>query len=168
MPLPGEAFEMTRQPGEGREVHPLAEDSLLDLLVETLEGLDKSVRGRLLEQFFRIIAQIDLSETQRNEYWERILRRRRELSDHLGKRVSVRNVIGDVLASADFSRVPILVEYDEIKKLQINAATDALTGLYNRRFLQMCSHYLVATTNCVQMTMIPRDSRCSGALRELD
>jgi diguanylate cyclase (GGDEF)-like protein len=134
MPLPGEAFEMTSQPGEARELHSSAEDSLLDLLVETLEGLDKSVRGRLLEQFFRIIAQIDLSETQRNEYWERILRRRRELSDHLGKRVSVRNVIGDVLASADFSRVPILVEYDEFKKLQINAATDALTGLYNRRF----------------------------------
>ena len=32
-----------------------------------------------------------------------------------------------------FLRVPILMEYDDYKKLQINAATDALTGLYNRR-----------------------------------
>ena len=39
----------------------------------------------------------------------------------------------DVLASASFLRVPILIEYDDFKKLQINAATDALTGLYNRR-----------------------------------
>ena len=39
----------------------------------------------------------------------------------------------DVLSAANFLRVPVLIEYDEFKKLQINAATDALTGLYNRR-----------------------------------
>jgi diguanylate cyclase (GGDEF)-like protein len=143
MPLPGEAFEMMPQPGEARELQPSAEDSFLDLLVETLEGLDRSVRGRLLRQFFRTIAQIDLPETQSKEYWERILRRRRELSDHLGKTVSVKAVIVDVLASANFSRIPILVEYEEFKKLQINAATDALTGLYNRRlFDEYCDKEL--------------------------
>ena len=42
----------------------------------------------------------------------------------------------DVLSSTNFLRVPILVEYDELKKLQINAATDALTGLYNRRLFE--------------------------------
>ena len=42
----------------------------------------------------------------------------------------------DVLASTNFLRVPILMEYDEFKKLQINAATDALTGLYNRRLVR--------------------------------
>ena len=68
MPLPGEAFEMMPQPGEARELQPSAEDSFLDLLVETLEGLDRSVRGRLLRQFFRTIAQIDLPETQSKEY----------------------------------------------------------------------------------------------------
>jgi diguanylate cyclase (GGDEF)-like protein len=30
-------------------------------------------------------------------------------------------------------RVPIVLEYDEFKKLQISAVTDPLTGLYNRR-----------------------------------
>ena len=49
----------------------------------------------------------------------------------------------DVLSSMNFLRVPILMEYDEFKKLQINAATDALTGLYNRRlFDEYCDKEL--------------------------
>ena len=121
------------QPGEAFQPQPSAEDSFLDLLIETLEGLDESVRGQFLRQYFRTIAQIDLSEAQSNEYWDRILTRRTELTETLGKRVSLKTAMVDVLASSNFLRVPILMEYDEFKKLQINAATDALTGLYNRR-----------------------------------
>jgi diguanylate cyclase (GGDEF)-like protein len=121
------------QPGEASQPQPLPEDSFLDLLIETLEGLDESVRGQFLRQYFRTIAQIDLSETQSNDYWRRILIRRRELAESLGRPVSLRTAMVDVLASTNFFRVPILMEYDEFKKLQINAATDGLTGLYNRR-----------------------------------
>jgi diguanylate cyclase (GGDEF)-like protein len=121
------------QPGEAVRPLPSAEESFLDLLMETLEGLDESVRGPFLRQFFRNIAQIELSEAQSNEYWARILERRRELMESLGKRVSLKTAIVDVLVSTNFLRVPILMEYDDFKKLQINAATDALTGLYNRR-----------------------------------
>lgn len=121
------------EPGDAFQPQPSAEDSFLDLLVETLDGLDDSVRGQFLRQFFRTIAQIDLTDAQSLEYWERILLRRRELAENLGQRVSLKTAIVDVLASTKFLRVPILMEYDEFKKLQINAATDALTGLYNRR-----------------------------------
>ena len=122
---------------------PSAEDSFLDLLVETLDGLDESVRGQFLRQFFRTIAQIDFTDAQSNDYWERILLRRRELAENLGKRVSLKTALVDVLASTNFLRVPILMEYDEFKKLQINAATDALTGLYNRRlFDEYCDKEL--------------------------
>jgi diguanylate cyclase (GGDEF)-like protein len=121
------------EPGDASQPQPSAEDSFLDLLVETLDGLDDSVRGQFLRQFFRTIAQIDLTDAQSNEYWERILTRRRELAENLGQRVSLKRAIVDVLASTKFLRVPILMEYDDFKKLQINAATDALTGLYNRR-----------------------------------
>jgi diguanylate cyclase (GGDEF)-like protein len=31
-------------------------------------------------------------------------------------------------------RLPIVIEYEDLRKLQINAATDSLTSLYNRRF----------------------------------
>lgn len=121
------------EPGDASQPQPSAEDSFLDLLVETLDGLDDSVRGQFLRQFFRTIAQIDLTDAQANDYWERILVRRRELAENLGQRVSLKTAMVDVLASTKFLRVPILMEYDDFKKLQVNAATDALTGLYNRR-----------------------------------
>src|ERR1700730_5919979 len=131
------------QPGEAFQPQPSAEDSFLDLLIETLEGLDESVRGQFLRQYFRTIAQIDLTETQSNEYWDRILTRRTELTETLGKKVSLKTALVDVLASTNFLRVPILMEYDEFKKLQINAATDSLTGLYNRRlFDEYCDKEL--------------------------
>lgn len=121
------------QPGDPSQPQPSAEDSFLDLLVETLEGVDETVRGQFLRQFFRTIAQIDLTDALSNEYWGRILLRQAELAESLKKKVSLKTAMVDVLASTSFLRVPILMEYDDFKKLQINAATDSLTGLYNRR-----------------------------------
>jgi diguanylate cyclase (GGDEF)-like protein len=119
-------------PQTGEALQPSGEDSFLDLLVETLEGLDESIRGQFLRQFFRNVAQIDVSESQSTQYWSQILQRRRELAE-AGKKISLKTAIVDVLSASNYLRVPILVEYDEFKKLQVNAATDALTGLYNRR-----------------------------------
>jgi diguanylate cyclase (GGDEF)-like protein len=131
------------QPGDPLHSQPSAEDSYLEVLAETLEGLDDAVRGQFLRQFFRTVAQIDLAETQSNEYWERILLRRRELAESIGKKISLKTAMVDVLASTNFLRVPILMEYEDFKKLQINAATDALTGLYNRRlFDEYCDKEL--------------------------
>jgi diguanylate cyclase (GGDEF)-like protein len=121
------------QPGEAFQPQPSAGDSFLDLLVETLDGLDESVRSQFLRQFFRTTTQIDFTEQQSSEYWAQILQRRGELTDARGKKVSLNTAMVDVLSSTSFLRVPILIAYDEFKKLQINAATDALTGLYNRR-----------------------------------
>jgi diguanylate cyclase (GGDEF)-like protein len=134
---------LTPQPSDFAQSQTSAEDSFLDLLVETLESVEESVRGQFLRSFFRTIAQIDLAEAESAEYWERILIRRRELSEALGRRVSLKTAMVDVLASTSILRVPILVEYEDFKKLQINAATDALTGLYNRRlFDEYCDKEL--------------------------
>jgi diguanylate cyclase (GGDEF)-like protein len=122
------------QPGDVSQPQPSAEDSFLDLLVETLTALDETVRGQFLRQYFRTIAQIELTDVQSNQHWEKILDRHRELSESLGRKVSLKTAIIDVLASANVLRVPVIMEYDELKKLQVNAATDPLTGLHNRRF----------------------------------
>src|SRR5271170_110250 len=76
------------QPGELFQQQTSSEDSFLDLLVETLEGLDESARGQFLRQFFRTVVQTDFTETQSYDYWERILQRRRELSESSGRRAS--------------------------------------------------------------------------------
>lgn len=120
------------QPSES-QVPATADDSLFDLLVETLDNMEEHARAAFLQQFFKSMARIDLTLAQSLEYWKQILDRRKELSDLLGKRVSLKTAMVDVLASTTFLRVPILMEYEEFKKLQLNAATDALTGLYNRR-----------------------------------
>lgn len=122
------------QPGEDPQPQPSTEDSFLDLLVETLDGLEESARGQFLRQFLRTVVQLDLTEAQSNDYWKRILQRREELSGAAERKISLKTAMVDVLSSANLLRVPILVEYDDFKKLQINAATDGLTGLYNRRF----------------------------------
>ena len=120
------------QPGDAFQPQPAAEDSTFELLIETLEGLDDPVRGQFLKQLFKILTRLDLTETRSGEFWSRILQRRAEFTS-LGKKTSWKTALVDVLSSEGLLRVPIVIEYDDFKKLQINAATDSLTGLYNRR-----------------------------------
>jgi len=123
-------------PGEPTHASVPAEDSFFELLAETLENVDRAARGQFLQRFFKSIAQLELTEATSLAYWEQIQDRRRELADTFGKPVSLKAAMIDVLASSNYLRVPILMEYEELKKLQINAATDPLTGLYNRRLFE--------------------------------
>jgi diguanylate cyclase (GGDEF)-like protein len=109
------------------------EDSYLELLADTLEGLDLPARGQFLQRYIRAITHLDLREAQCIQLWDEMLLRRRELSESLGRPVALKTALMDVLASAGLFRVPIVIEYDELKTLQLNAVTDPLTGLYNRR-----------------------------------
>jgi diguanylate cyclase (GGDEF)-like protein len=109
------------------------EDSYLDLLVDTLDGLEVAARGQFLQRYIRAITHLDLRENQCIQLWDEMLTRRRELTDHLGRPVALKTALMDVLTSAGLFRVPIIMEYDELKVLQLNAVTDPLTGLYNRR-----------------------------------
>jgi diguanylate cyclase (GGDEF)-like protein len=109
------------------------EDSYLELLAETLDGLDTAARGQFLQRYIRAITHLDLRENQCIQLWDETMTRRRELTDHLGRQVALKTALMDVLTSAGLFRVPIVLEYDELKILQVNAVTDPLTGLYNRR-----------------------------------
>src|SRR5436190_17014799 len=62
-----------------------------------------------------------------------MLARRRVLTDQAGRPIALKAVLLDVLTSSGFLHVPIIIEYEELKKLELNAVTDPLTGLYNRR-----------------------------------
>jgi diguanylate cyclase (GGDEF)-like protein len=112
---------------------PAIEDSYLELLADTLESLDLSARGQFLQGYIRAITHLDLRENQCIQLWDEMLLRRRELSESLGRPVALKTALMDVLASAGLFRVPIIIEYDDLKTLQLNAVTDPLTGLYNRR-----------------------------------
>ena len=123
-------------PGDPTQPQLPAEDAFLGLLIETLDNLDRPARGQFLQRFFKTVTQLELTDTQSLDYWEQILARRAELSESTGKPISLKTAMVDVLTSSNRLRVPILMEYEELKKLQINAATDPLTGLYNRRLFE--------------------------------
>jgi len=109
------------------------EDAYLELLADTLESLEHSARGQFLQRYFRATTHLELRESQCLQLWDEILTRRRELTDTLGRPISLKTVLMDVLSSSGLVRVPVILEYDELKKIQLNAVTDPLTGLYNRR-----------------------------------
>jgi diguanylate cyclase (GGDEF)-like protein len=109
------------------------EDAYLELLADTLEGMDVPARSQFLQRYFRTTTHLDLRESQSLQLWEEMLTRRRELSEQIGRPISLKTVLMDVLSTAGMIRVPVVLEYDEFKKLQVNAVTDPLTGLYNRR-----------------------------------
>ncbi|HEY6945380.1 MAG TPA: diguanylate cyclase [Candidatus Acidoferrum sp.] len=123
MPSPG-ALAPPRQP---------VEDTYLELLADTLESLDLTARGQFLQRFLRAISHVELRESESVQVWDEMLARRRALIDQAGRQVALKTALMDVLASSGFLRVPIIIEYEDLKKLELNAVTDPLTGLYNRR-----------------------------------
>jgi diguanylate cyclase (GGDEF)-like protein len=95
--------------------------------------MDIPARSQFLQRYFQTTTRLDLRESQCLQLWEEMLTRRRELSEQTGRTISLKTVLMDVLSSTGLVRVPVVMEYDEFKRLQVNAVTDALTGLYNRR-----------------------------------
>ena len=120
-------------PGASAPPRVSIEDSYLELLVDTLDTLDLPARGQFLQRYFRVIAHLDLREAQCVQIWDDMLARRRELGDRAERPVSLNTALMDVLTRMGLLRVPILIEYEDLKKLELNAVTDPLTNLYNRR-----------------------------------
>jgi hypothetical protein len=77
-------------PNDWSRSQSTAEDSFFDLLGETLRSLEPSVRGQFLAHFFKIFAQIDLSDVASAAVWERALERHRELSESMSRPVSLK------------------------------------------------------------------------------
>src|ERR1700730_19349639 len=95
-------------PGTPAALRLPLEDSYLELLADTLEGLDVPARGQFLQRYFRAIAHLDLRENQCVQLWDEMLLRRRELSENLGRQVALKTALMDVMSSAGLFRVPIV------------------------------------------------------------
>jgi diguanylate cyclase (GGDEF)-like protein len=108
-------------------------DAYFDLLIETLEGLEPVARAQFLQRFFQSLSHIDIPENQVVAVWEEVLARRAQLSERSDSLVSFQTALVDVLSATGRFRLPVVLEYEELKSLQRNAVTDPLTGLHNRR-----------------------------------
>ena len=123
-------------PGAPVEARSSIAAGFLDVVVETLQLVDNSARGQFLRAFFRVLTHLEISEEKSIQLWDEVLLRRQLLSGSSGKEVSLQTALIDVFASSKLFRFPLLIERDDLKKLELNAATDPLTGLYNRRLFQ--------------------------------
>jgi len=108
-------------------------DAYIDLIVDTLEGLESSARAPFLQRLFLTLAHVEIPENQAVALWDDVLLRRAHLSGVAEAPVSFQTALVDVLSTKGLFRVPVVLEYDELKRLHRNAVTDPLTGLYNRR-----------------------------------
>ena len=108
-------------------------DAYFDLLVETLAGLESGARAQFLHRFFQSLSHLDIPENQTVAFWDEILTRRAQLSERADSLISFQTALVDVLSSSGKFRLPVVLEYEELKHLQRTAVTDPLTGLNNRR-----------------------------------
>jgi diguanylate cyclase (GGDEF)-like protein len=123
-------------PGTPVEFRSSTAASFLEIIVETLQTLDLSARAQFLRGFFRSLTNLDLSEEKSVQLWDEILTRQQSLSANLGQLVSLQTALVDVFTSSELFRFPILIEREDLKKLELSAVTDPLTGLSNRRLFQ--------------------------------
>jgi diguanylate cyclase (GGDEF)-like protein len=108
-------------------------DAYLELIADTLDGLESGARAQFLQRFLLSLAHVEIPESKAIALWDEILTRRMQLSERADSPVALHTALVDVLSSAGMFNLPVILEYDELKNLHRNAVTDPLTGLYNRR-----------------------------------
>lgn len=123
-------------PGSPVELRSSAAADFLDIIVESLQPLDQAARGQFLRGFFRTLTHLEISEEKSGQLWDEILLRRQSLAGSSGQAVSFQTALVDVFTSSDLFRFPLLIEREDLKKLELNAVTDPLTGLHNRRLFR--------------------------------
>lgn len=112
----------------------------LDFIVDSLKPLDEDTQGAFLQEFLLRLVGLQISEKDSITHWEGVLARQSQLAEKLGRPVTLRTAAVDYFGELRILRSPILMEYDELRKLQHTAATDSLTGLNNRRIFDEYLH----------------------------
>lgn len=108
-------------------------DAYFELIADTLEGLDASARAQFLQRLFFTVAHVEVPELQASQLWDEVHARKKFLSERADSPISFQTALVDVLTSSGLFRVPVVLDYDDLKALQRTAVTDSLTGLQNRR-----------------------------------
>jgi diguanylate cyclase (GGDEF)-like protein len=108
----------------------------LDFIVDTLKHLDESAKGAFLQEFLLGLVGLEVSEEESVGHWEGVLAHQHDLAAKLGRAVPLRTAAVDYFGELSILENPVLVEYEVLKRLRHNAATDPLTGLNNRRIFE--------------------------------
>lgn len=93
-------------------------------------------RGEVLRRLLTEWTGVPQSVRDARERWEKVERIARKMKEALGSPVSLQTALLHYFHSVErLLREPRLVSEKDLAVLRVNAITDPLTGLYNRRFL---------------------------------
>ena len=108
----------------------------LVLVADSLKQLDVGIQAAFLQKFLQSLVGREVSEEESINHWQGILARQSHLIEKLGREVRLGTAVVDYFEELNLLRTPVLLEYEDLRRLRHNAATDPLTGLNNRRMFE--------------------------------
>ncbi len=106
-----------------------------------LDQLEKKYGGPFYTGIFELLTYISLKPKEAEYHWRNVKTHLNYLSAMMRRDVGLRVAILDYFTNINsLMKSPVLVEIALFKQVQVNAMTDPLTGLYNRRFFQSAIH----------------------------
>ncbi len=107
----------------------------LDILIDTLQQLDQSMQQAFLEKLLKNVHKTP--EPEDLTHWHEILLRQKALSERLGREVNLKTAAIEYFVTTSLLRDAVLLKHRELKVRRLSADADPLTGLYNRRLLDI-------------------------------
>lgn len=109
----------------------------IKLVLDVLQGLDRTATERdFLQEILHQWLGVSLSAKESEVLWHKVTQHRNELNEKLQRSITFFGAAADYLSVNCLLDDPVLVEYEHLTHLRHDAATDALTGLYNRRLFE--------------------------------
>lgn len=109
----------------------------LDFIVDMSKQLDQGVQAAFLKVFLLHFVNLEASEQESVDHWEKVLARQNHLTQRMGRPVTLRTAAVDYFEEVRSPGSPmVMMEYGEIRRLRHNAGTDPLTGMNNRRIFE--------------------------------
>lgn len=109
-------------------------DPYTENLIAASRAMERDLQARFAREYFLLLLGLELDLEQSYEAWNKILERRAELAHQKDAEASFRQALLEHFAYSPLLRDPIVTEFSELQRLRLNASTDALTGIHNRRF----------------------------------
>jgi diguanylate cyclase (GGDEF)-like protein len=123
-----------------KTLHRLLDEATFDdvHLSESLKELEEKFGDVVYPDSLYHLTRMDFSQEQSRHHIENLLKRHREMSKALGRKVGLRTAVCDYFLSHErMFQEPVVIETRLLVQSEESALLDELTGLHNRRFFNM-------------------------------
>lgn len=116
-----------------------------DVLKDFKKNLNEEKNLRPFSELLEAFVHMDFSEEEAKEHWEGIIFNAEDISKKLNRKIGIHLAIVDYFTNMKkIFESPMLVEVHVFKQTEKMAMMDALTGLFNRRYMNITLNKEVA------------------------